>query len=190
MLVAGWNSLNEYAHIASIFSSGNTDLDIYREGSIYERKIINEFKLTQLADDLVQAVMRSQARYIANQNSDCKPATIYLLHPGNQESNEVLRIFNTQFPGARIGTWAPQGIPSNTKLSQPVKNAMAIIKLLDEYKSKGCDEVLWSDLKKNLGFSNSKFTKATHEDYFIKEVASRGYKTKKCIDSRAKKFVI
>ena len=130
VLVAGWNTLNDYAHIASIFNTGNADLDLHKQAAIENKRIIEEFRKTQLADDLVQAVMRSQARIIATQDSDCKPATIYLLHDDTKTSNEVIKLFLSQFPKARVNNWIPTGTPAPKSKGKKQRNADKMIQYL------------------------------------------------------------
>jgi hypothetical protein len=167
VFVAGWNTLNEFAHVSSILSSGHTDQDLYRLKAINQRKIVDEFKITQLADDLVQAVMRSQARIIDTIDSDCKPATIYLMHNGTSVNNDVINLFLTQVPQAHVNlAWKPKGQIFVKKLTKTQQNQNQLFLYIQSKLKNTGDVILRKSVENSYNISTVKFSRWVNSPYF------------------------
>ena len=171
VFVAGWNTLNEFAHVSSIINSGNTDQDLNKQRDINQTRIVNEFSKTQLADDLVQAVMRSQARIINTNDSDCKTATIYLMHNGSSINNDVIDLFLTQVPEANLNlAWKPKGQILQKKLTKTQeKQNNVVLYIASQLKNPG-DVLIRKSVENSYGIDAGTFSRWLNKDKYFKQL--------------------
>lgn len=185
VMIIGWNYLNPLEHISNFYNA----VSRVDEASYFiNYDALKRFEMTQLADDLVQAVMRSKARIIATEDSDCHPTEVYLFYENKEENHAVLDIFESQFPGATIHPWIPQGIALKHKKSANEIMADRFIQHLSALETTH-QTYLLTDLKKDLGVSASKTSYVVTSEYFKKELEKKGYLLKRS-NGRSKHFVI
>ena len=171
VMVIGWNYLNPLKNISDIFNAAR-EIDLV---SLYlNDDIIDTFVVTQLADDLVQAVMRSKARTIATDDSDCNPTEVYLFYHDDPMSNRVLEIFEKQFPMAKIQQWNPIGATLSYKKTKPMQNADKVIDLL-KVKEATQTTCLLSDVIEQTLIPKSTMSRITTDDYFLQKLQEHGY---------------
>ena len=119
VLLIGWLRLPEEEYISRLFNisaTGTTDFTAIKKIS---SEAIKELKISEIADDLVQGAMRCCARIIDTDDSDCKPASVYLLEDVLEDSSEVVNLFMKQFPGATLNEWKPKTAQPRHALSKP-----------------------------------------------------------------------
>jgi hypothetical protein len=192
VMIVGWNTLNQSVTLSNVFSTGigTADLMIHQalKKDIHR---IQHFRVGQLADDLVQAVMRSRARVIATPDSDCTPADVYLFHDDSEESNDVLDIFEGAFPDANVQDWntvpyTPNTAPRSTgKVSQRIDT---IIKFLQD-KEKTNASYSRKDVESELSINSSALTRDLKTEEFKRKLADMGYKYSKK-DGKSDEFVL
>jgi hypothetical protein len=188
VFVAGWNSINDYAYLTSIFNAGNTDLDLTHLSLIAKRQIVYEFRHTQVADDLVQAVMRSQARVIDTIDNDCKPATIYLFCTEGFSDNEIINIFLTQFAKVNVDhQWIPKGPALPVQKTKTMKKSEEIVGYISKQLTASGQSVNRKKVEKELGYSSTTFSSYTKRDYLKDLLAANNIVLEK-IDSKSYVF--
>jgi hypothetical protein len=151
-------------------------------------ELVNEFSLSQLADDIVQGLMRSQARIIATPDSDCRPTDFYLFHKGDEESQKVIDLVLSQFPQAKVEDWQPKGQAVAVKKRKPQKKIDSIIELLQE-KAKSHQTYLLNDLVDELGINKSTMSRIVNSDEFAERLSEQGYLLKQK-DGKSKQFIL
>jgi hypothetical protein len=108
---------------------------------------VEELRLSEIAEDLVQGAMRCRARIIDTKESDCKPASVYLFQDTLPGSDQVVTLFESQFPKVKVVDWKPKASPPLSSLSKP-----------DQKKEKALLD-LASELATSTSYSRSKFCK-------------------------------
>ena len=185
VMIVGWNYLNPLEHISHFYNAvSRVDEAAY----FINHDVLKTFELTQLADDLVQAVMRSKARIIASEDSDCHPTEVYLFYENKEESHRVLDIFESQFPQANIQRWTPKGMVQVSKKTALEKAADECIHYLS---AKAIDHqtYLLTDLRKALDLSATKVSLILGSDYFKEALAEKDYMLK-LSNGKSKHFVL
>lgn len=188
VLVIGWNYLPPLETVSEIYGAYMPSGDITAMSNITKDNI-ERFSTGQMAEDIIQAVMRTRARIIADDDSDCLPTEVYLLYPDRVKEQAVIDTVINEFPKACVQSWQPPMGADLSSFSKPQKNAHEILLALEAHKQQGTSEVSWKDIRESTGFSRSSFTKATKEAYFTSELETRGVKVE-AINGRQKKFVL
>lgn len=170
VMLIGWNYLGPVEHLCAINSSLDSVLLTSRH---LDDSLIDKFETSQLADDIIQALMRSQARVIATDDTDCKPTNFYLFYQDNQKDNTVLDIVESQFPQANIIDWKPNGAALPQKKTKRNKKDDEVISYLLD-KAKNQQTVLRTDLQKDLSLSRVAISRIVRRDYFISKMAENG----------------
>lgn len=187
VLVIGWNYLPPLETVAEIYGAYLPSGDIVATSKITKGNM-EKFSTAQVAEDIIQAVMRTRARVIADDDSDCNPTEVYLLYPDRIKEQNVIDKVIDEFPDAVLQSWQPPFGISLSSFTKPQKNAHFILVDLDSYKAKGGTEVSYKDVRESSILSRSTFSKAISEDYFKEGLQTRGIKVKE-INGRQKKFV-
>ena len=187
VLVIGWNYLPPLETVAEIYGAYLPSGDITATSKITKDNI-EKFSTAQMAEDIIQAVMRTRARVIADDDSNCHPTEVYLLYPDRVKEQNVIDTVIAEFPEAVIQNWMPRFGISLSSFTRPQKNAHNILLDLDGCKAKGGGEVSYKDVRESTSLSRSTFSKAIAEDYFKEGLQTRGI-TVEDIDGRQKKFV-
>jgi hypothetical protein len=185
VMLIGWNHLPPTEHVAAINASLESVLLTSRH---LDNELIEKFAISQLADDIVQGLMRSQARVIASEDSDCKPSDFYLFYNDDTKSNKVLEIVETQFPLASIVDWIPSGKPIQKRKSKRTKKDDEVIALLVN-KAKDHETYLRKDLQDELGINKSTMGRIIAREYFKSQMKKYGidYRNK---DGKSQQFVL
>ncbi|MDG6777276.1 hypothetical protein QCB44_01015 [Thiomicrorhabdus sp. zzn3] len=190
VMVVGWNYLQPIEDVSRIYGTGTGSLDLFVTKAIDSERV-KQFRITQIVDDIVQAVMRSRARVISTPDSDCQSASIYLFYPDNEEGREIIQLVEEQFPQAQVQDWTPQGITHTKKKSKPEQNADLILEILEskiEYKEESGEEFCsWKDVREESGLRTSDFSKAVNSEYFEDGLAALGCRVE-MINGKDKKF--
>ena len=187
VLVIGWNYLPPLEVVAEIYGAYMLSGDI-KATSIITKQNIEKFSTAQLAEDIVQAVMRTRARVIADDSSNCLPTEVYLLYPDKDKEQSVIDKVIDEFPEAIVESWEPTMGVDLSNLSKPQQNAHRILVELEGFKVKGMREVSYKDVRELTTISRSTFSKAISEEYFKEGLQNSGIKVEE-INGRQKKFV-
>lgn len=185
VMIIGWYYLNEIEHLCTSLNA------IEYIGDAFEyitSEMLYKFKVSQLADDLIQGVMRCKARQINTLDSDCSKADIYLFYSDIKEYNDVLSIFESQFKGAKIVDWTPTGYDKLIKKTKTVIKADALISYL-ENKESTHQTVPLGDIIKELDINKSTLSRIIKQEYFINKLQEKGY-TYKNSNGRSKHFIL
>lgn len=175
VMLIGWNYLPPIVHVSAVNASLDSVLLTSRH---LDDKVIETFDISQLAVDIVQGLMRSQARTIATKKSDCRPTSFYLFYKDDDKSRRVLELVESRFPGRTVIDWTPKGEPIPRKKTKRIKNADRVIELLIE-KSKDHETYLRSDVEKELNINKSTMTRIAESDYMMSKLDECGFIYKK-----------
>ena len=171
IMLIGWNYLNPVEHICAI----NSSLDSVSLTSRHlDDQLLESFEVSQLADDIVQGLMRSQARIISTTDSDCKPTSFYFFYKDDEKSKKVVELVESQFPKATINNWVPIGSALPKKKTKPEMNADLIIDLLNKI-SRDHDTYLRSSVAKDLNINKTTMNRLVKSPYLIGKLAENGY---------------
>lgn len=187
VLVIGWNYLPPLETVSEIYGASMPSGDVSAIAKVTKENI-DKFSVGQMAEDIVQAVMRTRARVIADDDSDCLSAEVYLLYPDKAHEQAVIDKVIAEFPQATVQSWNPPFGQDLSSFTKPQKNAHSILLALDELKEQGMNEISWKEIREETGFSRSTFSKAVKEEYFKEECKTRGISEEE-INKRDKKFV-
>jgi hypothetical protein len=138
--------------------------------------------------DIVQGLMRSQARVIATEDSDCKETSFYLFYEDNDKNKKVLDLVESQFPKATVVDWTPSGAAIPKKKGKRNKNADRVIELLIE-KSKNHENYTRKDVEKDLGINKSTMGRIVQSDYFKSLLVEQGFSFKNK-DGKSQQFIL
>lgn len=170
VFLIGWPTQNPIDYISMINSSLESVLLTSRH---LDDELLEKFAVSQLADDIIQGLMRSQARVIATADSDCKETSFYLFYEDSEKARKVLDLVESQFPEATLVDWSPNGTPLPKKKGKRNINADRVIDLLIE-KSKDHETYLRSAIQNDLDINKSTMTRIVGSDYFREKLAENG----------------
>lgn len=185
VVLIGWNYLPPEEHVCTINSALDSVLLTSRH---LNNELIEKFSVSQLADDIVQGLMRSRARVISTEQSDCKPTNFYIFYKDDSKSQQVLDLVESQFPFAKIIDWTPNGKPiPKTKTKRNKKDDEVIDFLV--LKAKDHETYLRKDLQDELGINKSTMGRIIDRDYFREQLEVNGivYKSK---DGKSQQFIL
>ena len=185
VMLIGWNYLNQIQHVSTINSSLESILLTSRH---LDDELIEKFSISQLADDIIQGLMRSQARVIATDESDCKETSFYLFYNDDDMSKKVVELVESQFPKANVVDWTPSGIAVPKKKTKPNKKADSIIELLVE-KAKDHETYLRKGVESDLGIDPATMGRIIKDDYFKDLLAEQGFSFKNK-DGKSQQFIL
>lgn len=185
VILIGWPTQNPIDYISMINSSLESVLLTSRQ---LDDGLLEKFEISQLADDIIQGLMRSQARVIATPDSDCKATSFYLFYEDSDKARKVLDLVESQFPKASLVDWIPSGIAAPKKKTRRNINADRVIDLLVQ-KSKDHDTYLRADIQDELDINKSTMTRIITSDYFKHKLAEHDF-TFKNSDGRSQQFVL
>ena len=185
VMLIGWYYQNPTQAVLTI----NSSLDSVLLTSRYlDESLMENFEISQLADDIVQGLMRSQARNIASADSDCKPTNFYLFYQDDEKSKRVLELVESQFPQATVVDWIPKGNHAAKKKRKPQKNADKIIELLIA-KSANHETYLRKDVEEELNINKTTMTRILQGEYFKEKLAAQGFVLKNK-DGKSQEFIL
>lgn len=170
VMLVGWNYLNPSEQIASICSALES---VFVTTQYLDDELVERFEISQLADDMVQGFMRSQARVIATADSDCKPTSFYLFYKEDDKSQQVIDLVEKQFPYATVVDWQPK-VKFTLKKGKTETNADKVLDLLVD-KAKTNQTYLLTDLINETGINKSTMNRLVTSDYFKEKLAELGY---------------
>lgn len=171
VMLIGWNYLPPIEHVSAISASLDSVLLTSRH---LDDELLEAFAISQLADDLVQGLMRSQARVISTNDSDCRPTSFYLFYKDDEKSKRVLELVESQFQGCSIVDWQPDGKELPKKKTKRNKNADRVIQFLIE-KSKNYETYLRSDLQEDLNINKSTMGRLIDSEYMRDQLSENGF---------------
>ena len=185
VILIGWPTRNPIDYISTINSSLDSVLLTSRH---LDDDLIETFEVTQLADDIIQGLMRSQARVIATADSDCKETSFYLFYDDTDKDKRVIELVESQFPDSTLVNWTPNGMAIPKKKGKRNKNADRVIELLAN-KSKDHETYLRTDVESELAINKSTMTRVVSSDYFKNALVDNGF-TFKNKDGKSQQFVL
>lgn len=171
VMVVGWNFLNAIEHINSMINAVG-ELDVALD-TINQREI-TEFEYGQLADDLVQGVMRSKARIIDTLDSDCSKTDVYLFYEDRILFHKVLDIVHSQFPQSTLQEWTPAGALYDKKTTNVQQNIEMTIDYLKS-KKETHQELDQSSVIKEIGIAKQTFGRMTKKVEFKMALEKQGF---------------
>ena len=185
VMLIGWNYLPPIEHVSTINSSLESVLLTSRH---LDDELIDKFEISQLADDIVQGLMRSKARTITTKESDCKPTSFYIFSKDDDKSRKVLALVEAQFPLSTINTWIPNGTSLPKKKSKRNRKDDEVIEYLVE-KSKDHETYLRKDLENELNINKSTMGRIINRKYFKEHLTKNGITfTNK--DAKSQQFIL
>ncbi len=185
VILIGWPTQNPIDYISMINSSLESVLLTSRH---LDDELLEKFEISQLADDIIQGLMRSQARVIATADSDCKETSFYLFYENSDKARKVLDLVESQFPKASLVDWVPNGIAAPKKKTKRNRNADRVIDLL-VHKSKDHETYLRSSIQKELDINKSTMTRIVGSEYFKEKLVEHEF-TFKNSDGKSQQFVL
>jgi hypothetical protein len=136
--------------------------------------LLESFEVSQLADDIVQGLMRSQARIIATDDSDCNPTSFYVFYKDDNKSKKVLDLVESQFRLADLVDWVPTGTSLPKRKGKAQQKADLVIDLLIK-KSQGHETYLRKDVETALSINKSTMTRLVASQHFRDELDKHGF---------------
>jgi hypothetical protein len=171
VMLVGWNYLSQIEHVCAINSCLDSVLLTSRH---LDDDLLESFEVSQLADDIVQGLMRSQARIIATEDSDCKPTSFYVFYKNDNKSKKVLDLVESQFPLADLVDWVPTGTSLPKRKGKAQQKADLVIGLLIK-KSQGHETYLRKDVETALSINKSTMTRLVASQHFRDELDKHGF---------------
>jgi hypothetical protein len=178
VIIIGWLRLPDVEVVSKMFnitSMGTSDLRIL---SYVTPEKVEELRLSEIADDLVQGAMRCCARIIDTKESDCKPASVYLFQDTLPGSDQVVTLFESQFPKVKVVDWKPKDSPPLSSLSKPnQKKEKALLDLASELETS--TSYSRSEFCKNYKIAPSTLNRWLKSDHFQRRMADLNIKLEK-----------
>lgn len=186
VMLIGWFRLPAEEYISKLFnitSLGTSDLRVMKH---INPDAIKNLQLSEIADDLIQGAMRCCARVIDTKDSDCKAASVYLFQDDFDGSNEVINLFESEFPKANIVNWAPKATQGKSSLPKPQQKKETVVEhLLETLKSNNL--YLRRDLCKECEIPPSTMTNWLRLGYFKDRLNQLGIYLDK-VDGKSEAF--
>lgn len=104
VLVIGWFQLAPSEYYANYINAVG---ELEYANTLIDDTTITEYTHTQLADDLVQAVMRGSARNTVFSDGNCAKCEAYIYYPDNEKGRKVMELFEAEFTQVIVKEWEP-----------------------------------------------------------------------------------
>jgi hypothetical protein len=132
VMLIGWYRLPEEEYISKLLNISSLGTSDLRTMKHITPDTIKNLQLSEMADDLIQGAMRCCARKIATKDSDCKEASVYLFQDYFDGSDDVINLFESEFPKANIVDWVPKASRARSSLPKPQQKKEIVIEYLLE----------------------------------------------------------
>ena len=120
VMVIGWYYLPTVEYFGNFINAVGS---LHYAKGVLEEDTVTKYRTTQLADDLVQAVMRGSARKTVTEDGNCAISEAYLFYPDNEEGNSVMKLFEDEFKGATVNQWIPPVLSTQAKVPKRKMNS-------------------------------------------------------------------
>jgi len=121
VMIIGWNHKPKFVDYCNFISSVGSTWSA--SNVIKDGKIIKDFHITAIADDIVQAISRCAVRKTISTDGNCQLSEAYLFYPDDKDGSRIMSIVEDQFKNAVIKDWNPIDMSKNQKKRQSRKNA-------------------------------------------------------------------
>jgi hypothetical protein len=181
VMLIGWLRLPEDESISKLFnisSLGTSDILTMKH---ITSDAIKNLQLSEIADDLIQGAMRCCARIIDTKDSDCKAASVYLFQDNLDGSDDVINLFESEFPKSNVVNWTPKASRTRSSLSKSNQKKEKVIEYLLEL-SKSNSTYLRRDLCEKCKIPKSTMTNWLKSGYFKDRLEGLGISLEKVND--------
>jgi len=144
ILVIGWNYLPSEVHSINYINAVNKVEHLSNNDF---KEIKYNYSVSQIVDDLVQAVNRGAVRKTISKDGNCEKSEVYLFYPNNKLGIAVMKKFEDEFNGANVVEWNPHEIEPFQQLSKDYPRIKRIADYIDK-KLQGTDEIKQPEVKK------------------------------------------
>jgi len=162
VMVIGWYYLPKVEYFGNFINAVGS---LHYAKGVLEKDTLTKYRTSQLADDLVQAVMRGSARKTISADGNCAISEAYIFYPDNVEGNTVMNLFEDEFKGATVKQWNPKKSSKLKKLPKRLQNIQTIIDYLDRASTKS-ENVSQADVVKGTGLAGAQVSRAFNSPIF------------------------
>lgn len=185
VMIVGWNFLKQIEHVCT---ACNAIDEMHGKQHRLDKDVIEQFAITQLAEDMIQGIMRSKARIVSTEDTDCSKTDVYMFYEDNKKYNDVIDIVVEHFPKVVVQEWIPTGYTRVVKKTKPNQKADDIINYLEAQEDKKKD-VLLVDVIKELNLPKSTASRIINSNYFKDKLIEKNYAYRD-INGRSKYFIL
>jgi hypothetical protein len=186
VILIGWFRLPEEEYISKLFNISSLGTSDLRAMKHITPDAIKSLRLSEIADDLIQGAMRCCARKIDTKDSDCRKASVYLFQDNLDGSDDVIDLFESEFPKANIVDWTPRISRPRSSLSKADQKKEGVIEHLLEL-SKSHNSYLRSDVCKECEITQPTMTRWLKSGYFKERMDKLGFYLDK-VDGKSEEF--
>jgi len=173
VILIGWLRFPEEEYISKLFNVSSLGTSDIRTMKHITPDAVKSLQLSEVADNLIQGAMRCCARIIATKDSDCKEASVYLFQDNLDGSDDVINLFESEFPKANIVNWAPKTSRPRSPLSKANQKKEGVIGHLLEL-SKSHSSYLRSDVCKECEIAKSTMSHWLKSGFFKERLGELG----------------
>ena len=169
VIIIGWNYYPQIEYISNILKAANSVVEAenaYNE----EWNLLYKFKITQIADDLVQAINRISLRKTIDIEGNCSPCDVYLFGNQSTEYQDVFDLLKFTFQNTHSVQWKPYIERERKGKKTSEKRADEIIERIME-KLKHEAKVLRATIVKESGIPSSSASRIINSKYFKDQCA-------------------
>ncbi len=187
VMIIGWYFFSNLEYYAS-FVGSNAGVEQAKDMHHMVKKVRHRFRVTQLADNLIQAVNRICIRNVIDQEGNCPKSDIYIFYGSRNEYQDVLDVFIDQFEGAKNKEWSPKSIIVDSK--HKTKTEIKITSIITTIKLalKQDPQVLLTDIIKKTNTPKSTFSRLMAHDIFKQQCKKFGI-IQQMVDKKSIVFV-
>jgi hypothetical protein len=186
VMLIGWYRLPEEEYISKLLNISSLGTSDLRRMKHITPDTIKNLQLSEMADDLIQGAMRCCARKIATKDSDCKEASVYLFQDNLDGSDDVINLFESEFPKANVVNWTPKVSRARSSLSKADQKKEIVIEHLVKL-SKSHDSYLRSDLCKECNITPPTMSRWLKSGYFKERLGELKYHLEK-VNGKSESF--
>jgi hypothetical protein len=186
VILIGWLRFSEEEYISKLFNASSLGTSDIRMMKHITPDAMKSLQLSEIADNLIQGAMRCCARKIATKDSDCKEASVYLFQDNLDGSDDVINLFESEFPKANIVNWTPKTSRPKSSLSKANQKKEGVIEHLFE-RSKSQNSYLRSDLCNECNITKPTMSRWLKSGYFKDRLEELGIYLEK-VDGKSEAF--
>jgi hypothetical protein len=186
VMLIGWFRLPHEEYVSKLFHISSLGTSDIRTMKYITPERVKDLRQSEIADDLVQGAMRCCARIIDTADSDCKEASVYLFQDDSDGSDDVINLFESEFPKANIVNWTPKVSRPRSSLSRADQKKEKVIgDLLELLNLK--NTCLRRDLCEKYVIPQSTMTRWLKSGYFKDRLKELGIYLEK-VDDKSEAF--
>ena len=176
VIIIGWNYYPDVEYYANFLKAAGS-IEEAKFAHNNEENIKYKFKITQIADDLIQAINRIAIRKTIDEEGNCPVCDVYLFGNDTKEYKDIFKLIKFTFQNANFKSWNPYIHREKPQKKMAEKRAEELIKIIED-KLQQTPQVLRSEVVITSAIPKASASKIINGHYFQTQLTNHNIQAK------------